>query len=520
MARPDEAHRLTDAELAKLERRIASVYKAARDDLQQTVDEYFEAFKTRDAEMKKAADEGKVTKEYYKQWRMNQIARGKRFEALRDKMAQRYTQANETAISYVNDATPGIYSLNRNYTAYTIDRATGGALTVGPDGQTLNADFTLYDEQTVKRLIMEEPDVMPHYPPARAVKRGIDLAYGKSQITKNITSGILRGLGIKEIADNLQERISTMERTSAIRAARTAMTTAQNAGRQDSYEAAAKMGIHVRKRWIATKDHRTRHDHGAADGQIVEHDQPFNVGGYDMMFPGDQSGGAPGWLIYNCRCTMGTAEKDGIEAEPRMMRLRDANGRNVVVPEMTYKEWKEWVRTGKLPEKTGQKPLANGSGRGIISTGEGIMQTGGKETGGKQYPLPDEATDRDVQAAEAYRKISRVNDTEVIARNSGFSVEDIVTIKRHVFFEKHKTYDGYKLLQPDYDMAVAWKRLREGCPEERDILLLRHELLESQIEKERNCSLSEAHAEAKKKFNWEEALLESVGEEGEPDGLL
>ena len=48
------------------------------------------------------------TEQDYKQWRLNQIGRGERFEALRDKMAKRYTKANETAVAYVNDATPGI----------------------------------------------------------------------------------------------------------------------------------------------------------------------------------------------------------------------------------------------------------------------------------------------------------------------------------------------------------------------------------------------------------------------------
>ena len=38
---------------------------------------------------------------------------------------------------------------------------------------------------------------------------------------------------------------------------------------------------------------------------------------------------------------MRTVEKEGIEAEPRMMRVRDpVTGRNVVVEEMTYQEWK------------------------------------------------------------------------------------------------------------------------------------------------------------------------------------
>jgi hypothetical protein len=42
-----------------------------------------------------------------------------------------------------------------------------------------------------------------------------------------------------------------------------------------------------------------------------------------MMFPGDKSMNAPGHEIYNCRCTTRTVEKDGIEAEPREMRVRN-----------------------------------------------------------------------------------------------------------------------------------------------------------------------------------------------------
>lgn len=56
------------------------------------------------------------------------------------------------------------------------------------------------------------------------------------------------------------------------------------------------------------------------------------------MFPGDKS--APGHLVYNCRCTMRTVEKDGIEAEPRQMRVRDPiTGRNELASDMTYQEW-------------------------------------------------------------------------------------------------------------------------------------------------------------------------------------
>lgn len=73
---------------------------------------------------------------------------------------------------------------------------------------------------------------------------------------------------------------------------------------------------------------------------------PFKVGGEKLMFPGDTSCGASGWNIYNCRCGMRTMEKEGIEAEPRQMRVKNpATGKYELVNEMTYSEWAEWKKS-------------------------------------------------------------------------------------------------------------------------------------------------------------------------------
>lgn len=335
MAKPDAAHLRTEKELAALERRIAKLYREAGDELQETIDRYFEQFSKRDEEMKaligNTVNGKEWTEQDYKQWRLNQIGRGRRMEALRDKLAERVTQANETAVAYVNDATPGIYSLNRNYTAYTIERVAG------------DADFTLWDEQTVKRLAVEQPDLMPYYPPKRALKRGIDLEFGKKQITASITSSILQGKSIKNMADDLQTRITTMSRDSAIRTARTAVTGAQNAGRMDSYAAAEDMGIKLKKRWLATLDNRTRHAHAMLDGQTVDIDKPFTVDGYEIMYPGDRS--APGYLVYNCRCTT-VAEVADVDTADGKRRARDPEtGRNELISDMTYSEWEKWKQS-------------------------------------------------------------------------------------------------------------------------------------------------------------------------------
>lgn len=324
----DLGHQQTETKLEQLERKIAAVYREAAADVSGTIERYFARFEKLDAEKRKLLDAGEITKQEYIQWRLSQITRGERYTALRDALAERMTKANEVAAAYINDELPGIYSLNRNYAAYTIEKVSG------------NISFTLFDEETVRRLLTEKPDLMPYYPPERAVERGIDLAWGKQQITNQVQSSILTGQGIPDIAKDLRSIITGMNRASAIRAARTSMTSAQNGGRLASYERAAQMGINVRKVWVATKDDRTRQSHQILDGETVNWDKNFSNG---LRYPGDPSG--PGREVYNCRCTMRTEVPKNLEAEPRMMRVRDPKtGKNVLVKEMTYAEWERWVK--------------------------------------------------------------------------------------------------------------------------------------------------------------------------------
>lgn len=342
MPKPDAAHLQTDKELAKLEKRIAKIYKEAADDLQSTIDDYFAKFAKRDEKQKARLEACEITEQEYKQWRLAQMGRGERFKALQSRVAERYTEANETAVRYVNDATPGIYSLNRNYSAYTIEKVAG------------NVGFDLWDEQTVRRLIVDNPEVMPYYPPEKALKRGIDLAYGKKQISASVTSSILQGKSIPGIAKDLQTRIPDMNKASAIRTARTAVTGAQNAGRMDSYVAAEKMGIKVRKEWLATLDGRTRHSHAMLDGKVVDKDKKFENG---CMFPGDPNG-APE-ETYNCRCTL-IASVDGVDTSDAKRRARNTEtGESVLIENMSYAEWAGWKKkTVFTPAKTTEEAEA------------------------------------------------------------------------------------------------------------------------------------------------------------------
>jgi len=223
--------------------------------------------------------------------------------------------------------------------------------------------------------------------------------------------------------------------------------------------------------------------------------------------------------------------KDGFRDEPRPVRPASkqytARSRQRYCERMAQK-YRDRALVAQTPQ---QKAQANHKARewseeakrqkslqfSRTSGNIGLQQTGGK------LPLwldDKRQKERAVQAEAAYDAIRKADDIAAIARASGFSVDDIMTIKNHIFFESHALYDGYGTLSADYDIAVAWKRIADGHPLDRDITLLRHELAEAQAEKAGSLTLSQAHAAANTQYNWAEQLEKEKGEEGEDDGLL
>lgn len=127
---------------------------------------------------------------------------------------------------------------------------------------------------------------------------------------------------------------------------------------------------------------------------------------------------------------------------------------------------------------------------------------------------------RDDEAEMYYDGIrNRKNDVDCIVKNTNMSYADIVAIKNHVFYNEHVFESRVGRYTADYDMAVAWQRLINGTYEDRDILLLNHELLESKVEKAYNLSYEEAHKIAHEKYPWSDKIEELFGEDGE-DGDL
>lgn len=340
----DPAHKDTDKLLKEMERRISKEYKQAEKEVSEKLADYLRRFEVKDKTWQKWVKEGKKTEKEYKAWRVGQIAVGQRWEELRNNLAKDMHNANKIARSVVDGYMPEVYASNHNYATYEVEK-----------GSLVDTSYTLYDRQTVERMMRDDPDMLP--PPGKKVSQNIiegkDIKWNNQIIQSVMMQSLLQGESIPDIATRLAEAVGDKDRKAAIRNARTMTTGAENAGRVDGYKRAQKMGINVRQQWVATLDGRTRHEHRLLDGQVTEPGEPFNVEGELIRYPGDPWAAAH--LIYNCRCTL-IASLKGHEidlSDPKIRGRKDED-----LGSMSYSEWKKSKATYSnpitLPEEKGE----------------------------------------------------------------------------------------------------------------------------------------------------------------------
>lgn len=315
----DIGERYTERELAQIEKRLKSIYKEAEQDMGKKLREFNKAHKERDAKYRAAVKAGKMSKEDYQAWLQGQVFQGDQWKAKREQMAKSLTHANEQAMAVVNNTRFNVFAENANFMEYEIGMGAG----------MLDAQFGLYDTNTVKRLVAEQPNLLP--PSKVSIPK--DMAWNQKKITRAVTQGIIQGEGIDAIAERMAE-VSGTTRQAMVLHARTAMTGAQNAGRIEGMLAAQRLGLNVKKQWMATLDSHTRDAHQDLDGQVQEVKEPFQSILGDIMYPGDP--GAEPANVYNCRCTLIYVFDD----EEFTGERRD-NETGEDIEYKTYREWKD-----------------------------------------------------------------------------------------------------------------------------------------------------------------------------------
>lgn len=286
----DYGHAETDKKLKAVEKKIHKEYKKAAKEVEKKAKDYFAHVKINTDKMKALRDAGKITAEEYSEWTLKQFAIINKWGDMEDHLTKVYLQADKVAADIIQDHRFDVYALNYNYGTYEIEK-----------GLHLNTNFALYDKSTVARLAKDNPKLLPPIgkKTSEKIRQGKLKKWTGRQIRSVMMQGILQGESIDKIAKRLAKTVSEKSSYSHIRAARTMTTSAENAGRLDSYKRAEEMGVYVTKTWLAVHDERTRESHVMYDGMSIGIDEEFAPG---LKFPGDPD--ADPAEVYNCRCTL------------------------------------------------------------------------------------------------------------------------------------------------------------------------------------------------------------------------
>ncbi len=319
----DFAHDYTTKEIEKLERRIHVVYKEAEADINRKLKDFEDKFAAKEQIHLQELKNGEITQEQYDNWRKGQEFQQKQWQSKRNSAINSVQNANQVAVAMVNGETPNIFAVNANYMAFGIERDAG-----------IDFGFGVYDANSVANLIKNDPQILPKW----KINEPKDYTWSKKKVNNAVTQGIIQGESLDKVVKRLTDKLVTGNENKMKTFARTAMTGAQNAGRQQSMKDAENLGIELEKEWMATLDSHTRDSHADIDGERVPVDSKFSNG---LQYPGE-AGGAPA-EVYNCRCTMVT----NVKKYPSIYSRRDNETGKIVnklgpdtVENLTYNDWK------------------------------------------------------------------------------------------------------------------------------------------------------------------------------------
>lgn len=208
---------------------------------------------------------------------------------------------------------------------------------------------------------------------------------------------------------------------------------------------------YTHKKWVAQLDERTRLEHIMMDGAIVPIDGYFVFSDCRMFAPHDVVNGTAN-QVANCRCSL------------KYLILKES-----------------------------------GASMGAYLTDETDPFNRERERIGKQ--LYDEIKNR-----------KKEYEIKAVAKNSGYSEEEVSRVYDHVFIRDHLFSDGsIKTFDEDYDMAQSWFRLRNNDNiQEHDRMLIKHELEEERIMGDRlDIPYEEAHNKVEEMgYSYSKLLLE------------
>lgn len=292
----DKGHKFTDKEIERLENILKRHYGKTNKAVTQILSEYLKRYEDTIAEYEERVESGEMTEQQYEDAVYMLITTGNEWVQTEDQILSEYVKADASAMEIVGTSMITVYLYNHLYKSGRMNARASARFDfdfelpkVLRDKDNPFAIITdLLNGRAFRRMLPPpNPDKMK------------DRLWHRVKLNSVVRQGIRKGKSINKIAEDL-ERVTGMDIKSAIRAARTACTNAENSAKLDAMIAFRdKYGIDVKKMWYATLDGRTRTQHREIHGEVRELEENFSN---NLLFPADPNGDPS--EVYNCRCTM------------------------------------------------------------------------------------------------------------------------------------------------------------------------------------------------------------------------
>lgn len=169
------------------------------------------------------------------------------------------------------------------------------------------------EEEIFEDLIMEEilAYLDMHVGETIVAVGDTSLVLIKRLLDKLVPEIVEQGVGAGQAQTMLRDQIkSAWHEAKYYRTERIVRTEVNRAANWGSMKGVKSTEIPHDKVWLSALYANSRPEHTAGDGQKVDIDNPFDIGGEDLMFPGDPGGSAGNTI--NCLCSM-TYETKGAD---------------------------------------------------------------------------------------------------------------------------------------------------------------------------------------------------------------
>ena len=269
----------------------------------------------------KYAINGKLTKV--------EMTKYNKYSTMENQILKTLDPALKANVKTIKHLLPSQFNESFFHYAWAIDNASGLRLSWG----TVNTKQLLgaFDITNPKNIELQE--ALKNYGPTE-----------KKRIRAALLNNLSMGKSFDQMAKDIKKSVNKIY-SSAITIVRTEGMRAINTGQFYAYEKARENGVNGIDVWSATKDGKTRIDHGRADGQrrgeIIE--GCFDIGGNPALYPHDPN--LPADEAINCRCTL-RMEIEGYS--PQLMRTREEG----ILPYMSYNKYAkeyhpDWIKDEK-----------------------------------------------------------------------------------------------------------------------------------------------------------------------------